>query len=216
MPDIYLTSPLKKKGTIHLPMIDFEILRESIGFGDCDMLMFTSKQAVATADEIDRRWTEYPAIAIGGATAEEIERRGGKVLHKPSNFYGKELADDVAKLYRNRKVLYLRPEEVSFDSKSYLAEKGIELYEEIIYRTSCLHYDVAERPPENSIVIFTSPSTIRCFLKNFGWDQSYTAVVIGSATLDHLPPDTRYVIAEIPRIDACVEAAKKLYPDNFA
>ena len=43
---IYLLSPLKKEGTISLPMISFEIVANSIDFSKCDTLMFTSKQAV--------------------------------------------------------------------------------------------------------------------------------------------------------------------------
>ena len=213
--NIYLTSPLKKEGTIHLPMISFRIIKREIDFGDCDTLMFTSKQAVASADEIDPSWRGYPSIAIGGATAAEIEKRGGTVLHTPDDFYGESLAEDVARLFRDRRVLYLRPKKISFDSRTYLASKGIDLREDIIYETSCRRYERSDAPSPGSIVIFTSPSTIHCFLDNFGWSDTYTAVVIGRATLEHLPPGSDYIVSDIPRIDACVDAAKKHSANNF-
>ena len=205
----FLTSPLEKDGVISLPMIQFRLLTEKIDYQGCDTLMFTSKQAVASADEIDPEWKKYPAVAIGGATAMEIKRRGGKVLYHPEKFYGKHLADDIASFFSGGKILYLRPREISFDSKGFLAEKGIALKEFILYETVCRRYSISKKPPENSVIIFTSPSTIHCFLKNFGWLESYTAVVIGEATLVHLPDSARYVIAEEPRIDACISAARQ-------
>ena len=191
-------------------MISFVTMAETIDFQGCDTLMFTSKQAVATADAIDKRWREYPAIAIGGATAKQIERLGGRLLYHPENFYGKSLSEDIARVFRERKILYLRPKKVSFDSKSYLAKEGITLLEQVIYETRCVAYGTSARPPKDAIIIFTSPSTIACFLQNFAWDQGYTAVVIGHATVAHLPPSADYVVAQRPLIDACIAKAREI------
>ncbi|HHO65026.1 MAG TPA: uroporphyrinogen-III synthase, partial [Epsilonproteobacteria bacterium] len=68
MRPVYLLSPIKREGTLSLPMIRFETVVNKIDFSECDTLMFTSKQAVKTADEIDPGWKHYPCIAIGGAT----------------------------------------------------------------------------------------------------------------------------------------------------
>jgi len=80
---IYLLSPLKKEGTISLPMISFELVAKEIDFSSCDTLMFTSKQAVVSTNAIDKRWREYPCIAIGGATKKKIEELGGRVIYAP-------------------------------------------------------------------------------------------------------------------------------------
>lgn len=208
--EIFLLSPLRKEGVHALPMISFVTTAEQIDFQGCDTLMFTSKQAVVTADAIDRRWREYPSIAIGSATAKKIEALGGRVLYHPESFYGQSLSEDIARVFRERKILYLRPQKVSFDSRSYLAKEGIRLLEQVIYETRCVAYDPSERPPEDAIIIFTSPSTIACFLQNFAWEQSYTAVVIGHATVAHLPVGADYVVAERPLIDACIAKAKEI------
>ncbi|MGB5506620.1 MAG: uroporphyrinogen-III synthase [Sulfurovum sp.] len=207
---IYLLSPLPQEGTIHLPMIDFRLLPVTIDFSKCDVLMFTSKQAVKSAEALTTEWKKYPCLAIGSATAKEIESLGGEVIYQPESFYAETLNQDIITLFKDKHILYLRPKEVSFDSKNFLAKAGIVLQEQIIYETSCIGYEEKEKPNKGAIIIFTSPSTIHCFLKNFEWDESYTAVVIGEATSKHLPLDAHFEVADEPLISACVIKAKQL------
>jgi len=207
---IYLLSPLEKEGTISLPMIKFSLVADKIDFSLCDTLMFTSKQAVVSVDAIDKKWKEYPCVAIGGATKKKIEELGGEVIYHPKEFYGEVLAKDILNNFSDKKLLYLRPKEVSFDSKAYLEKNGIDLEEQVIYETSCMKYAKEQKPREGAIIIFTSPSTIKCFFKNFEWDSSYMAVLIGHATKEHLPDYCKYVVADEPLIDACVGKAKEL------
>ncbi len=207
---IYLLSPLKKEGTLSLPMIKFSLVADKIDFSLCDTLMFTSKQAVVSVDAIDKKWKEYPCVAIGGATKKKIEELGGEVIYHPKEFYGEVLAKDILNNFSDKKLLYLRPKEVSFDSKAYLEKNGIDLEEQVIYETSCMKYIKEQKPREGAIIIFTSPSTIKCFFKNFEWDSSYIAVLIGHATKEHLPDYCKYVVADEPLIDACAKKAKEI------
>jgi uroporphyrinogen-III synthase len=207
---VYLLSPSAREGTVPLPMITFSVTAESIDFSKSDTLLFTSKQAVITAESIDEKWKNYPCIAIGPATKKQIEDLGGEVVYFPKSFYGKTLSADIAAFFRDKKLLYLRPKEISFDSKGFLEKEGITLQEQIIYETSCIQYTLEEKPSKGAIIIFTSPSTIHCFLKNFVWDQSYTAVVIGKATKVHLPGNAEYVVAERPLISSCIEKAQEI------
>jgi uroporphyrinogen-III synthase len=211
---IYLLSPLQKEGTISLPMISFSLVSEKIDFSGIEILMFTSKQAVVSAEEIDSSWKNYPCIAIGAATHKKIESLGGKVIFAPKEFYAQSLNDEIRKRFADKTILYLRPKEVSFDSKSYLAECGIELEEQILYETSCVSYKRSEQPKEGAIIIFTSPSTTRCFFKNFDWDDSYTAVLIGKATQKHLPTYCKSVISSEPLIDSCIKKALSLLKNS--
>jgi len=106
---IYLLSPLKQEGSIFLPMIFFKNVAKKIDFSKSDTLLFTSKQAVESANEIDETWKSYPSIAIGEATKKRIEELGGTVIYTPSNFYGKVLAEEIKEYFSDRKILYLRP-----------------------------------------------------------------------------------------------------------
>lgn len=208
--DIYLLSPSSKEGTVALPMISFSLVAESIDFSNSDTLIFTSKQAVKSAEAIAPEWKNFPTIAIGPATKREIERFGGKVAYHPTSFYADVLSRDIVTYFKEKRLLYLRPETVSFDMKGALEKEGILLNEQVLYETVCIQYDIADAPSKDAIIIFTSPSTITCFLKNFGWDESYTAVVIGEATVKHLSPGMEYVVADEPLIDSCIAKAKTL------
>jgi uroporphyrinogen-III synthase len=207
---IYLLSPLHREGTIHIPMIHFSLVPSKIDFSTCDTLLFTSKQAVKSAEALNPEWKKYPCLAIGTSTAKAIESLGGKVIFQPQSFYAETLSQEIVTRFKDKKILYLRPKEVSFDSKAFLAKAGIALQEQIIYETSCISYDKKEKPGKHAIIIFTSPSTIHCFLKNFAWDESYTAVVIGKATTVHLPAEARYEVADTPTIDACIVKANQI------
>ncbi|HFC04011.1 MAG TPA: uroporphyrinogen-III synthase [Nitratifractor salsuginis] len=209
-PPIYLTSPLARSGTHPLPMIEFSLVADHLDLEDCDTLMFSSKQAVISAERIDPSWKRLPTVAIGPATEKQIRKLGGTVLYRPKEYYGATLARDLVEKFRSRRILYLRPRQVSFDSRGYLAKAGIELQEQIIYETSCRHYAPEEAPPEGAVIVFTSPSTIHCFLENFPWRPDYHAVVIGRATLEHLPDGAKFRVASEPTIDACLAAARHL------
>jgi len=211
---IYLLSPVPKEGTRSLPMIRFTTVADHLELGGVDTLMFTSKQAVKVADTLDKRWKEYPCVAIGDATKKQIQSLGGEVIYHPTEFYGETLSRDIAAFFRERKLLYLRPAEVSFDAKAYLEKEGVVIKEQIIYATGCLSYSIEEAPHKGAIIIFTSPSTIRCFFKSFVWDPSYTAVVIGESTSLHLPKEVDFVVAEKPLIDACIKKAQTLLTPN--
>ena len=207
---IYLLSPQPKEGTVHLPMIAFRLLHTPIDFSQCDVLMFTSKQAVRSVEALNTEWKRYPCLAIGSATAKEIESLGGRVIYQPDTFYAKTLSEEIITRFKDKNILYLRPKEVSFDSKSFLAQAGLALQEQIIYETTCMKYEEKEKPLKEAVIIFTSPSTIHCFLKNFEWDESYTAVIIGEATKKHLPAYARFEVADEPLIDACISKAREL------
>lgn len=210
-PKIYLLSPTPKEGTITLPMIQFQQSAETIAYQERDTLLFTSKQAVIEAEKIDPKWKKLPCIAVGSATKKQIETLGGEVIYCPDSYYGKQLAQDIVLNFRDKKILYLRPKEVSTDIKAYLLKEGIDINEQIIYETSCIVYDKLQAPLKNSVIIFTSPSTVHCFLKNFDWDESYQAVVIGESTKSHLLPNMKYTVADKPLIDACIQKAKSLH-----
>ena len=208
--DIYLLSPTPKEGTVPLPMITFSLVADNIDFSGCDTLIFTSKQAVKSAEAINPLWKNYPTVAIGPATKKQIEALGGEVLYYPESFYAEALSRDISHFLQDKKLLYLRPQKVSFDMKGYLENAGIVLHEQILYETSCIEYSDTQLLSKGAIIIFTSPSTIACFFQNFEWDESYTAVVIGEATVKHLKPGMDYVVADEPLIDSCIKKAKSL------
>ncbi len=207
--NIYLCSPKMVEGVSSLPMIQFSLIKNSIDYQDSDTLIFTSKQAIYYTQKLDKNWIKYPVITIGSATKKVALSFGANVIYQPENYYGEELAKGVLKHFKDRKLLYIRPKVVSFDSKRYLESQGIWIKEEIIYETTCVTHHNKELE-QNSIIIFTSPSTIDCFFKNFKWRDDLTAVVIGDSTLKKLPLNVNAIVADTPTISSCIKKAKTL------
>jgi len=203
---IYLCSPKKYKGTISLPMIEFEKTADKLDLSWCNTILFSSKQAVIFANELNSEWKSKKIVAVGPATKDMAIKLGAKDVYYPKEYYGEVLAKDILEFFSDRKILYIRPEVVSFDSYNYLKKEGIAIKEAIVYKTKCKSYKNRELE-ENSTIIFTSPSTIKCFFKSFKWDNSYKAVVIGKATLSHLPKEIEVYVAKEPTIASCVEKA---------
>jgi len=188
-------------------MIEFEATTSNIDLKDIDILLFTSKQAVKTTNQISKEWINYPSIVIGDATQKEVIKLGGKVIYLPKKFYGEILAQEIKDKFKSKNILYLRPKIISYDISSTLSN----IKEQIIYQTKCKEYNITNKPPQNSIIIFTSPSTIECFLNNFSWESSYIAVVIGESTQKALPKYIQnYYISNKPMIDSCINKALEI------
>ena len=190
-------------------MIEFKLLKKSIELKDVDTLLFTSKQAVVYTDKISKDWKSKKILAVGGATAKMAKELGATDIYYPKEFYGKSLAKDIIENFSDKKLLYIRPKVVAFDSKKFLSSFGIDIKEEIIYETNCIEYK-NKTLDKNAIIIFTSPSTIECFFKSFKWQKGYKAVVIGKTTLKNLPQDIDVYVANKPTIDSCIEKALEI------
>ncbi len=209
MSKIYLCSPKKFDDCEYLPMIEFKRVVNSLNLDIFDAIIFTSKQAVIYTDEINSNWKSKKILAVGKATAKIAKELGAQDIYNPKKFYGKELAKDIVDKFSNLKLIYLRPKIVAFDSVSFLQNRGIDVSEKIIYNTNCIDYK-DKNLEKNSIIIFTSPSTINCFFNSFKWDSSYKAVVIGKTTLNNLPKNIDAYIASEPTIKSCIEIAQNL------
>lgn len=207
---IYLLSPTKHEGVKNLPMIEFETTSSVIDFKDADLLLFTSKQAVISADNIDKSWRLIPSIAIGEGTKKSILELGGTVVHVAKKYYGDDLAIEIIKEFKNRKILYLRPDVVSSNIVKILKDSNIDIDEQIIYKTKFKQYNASDKPPKNSIIIATSPSTLNSFLENFGWDSSYYGVAIGDTTAKAFSDDMNFVISDKPMISSSIKKANEI------
>jgi len=206
---IYLLSPSVYSGVVSMPMVTFSPVAQAIDFQDCDTLLFTSKNSVKIANDIDPKWREYPSIAIGKETAKTITELGGHLVALSKEAYASSVAELIEEDFKNSKILYLRPEVVSSENLATLVRQ------QVIYKTKCVAYPKSKQPRKKAVIIVTSPSTIRCFLENFEWQESYHAVAIGRVTAEALPPFVRYSIASEPTISACISLAKELDTAQF-
>jgi uroporphyrinogen-III synthase len=211
IPPIYLLSPTPKSGVRHLPMIKFETIPQDIEFNKFDGLIITSKQGVIALDEIScGKWKTLPVAAIGESTAKEVQKRGGEVIFIASSAYGDVLARELALNFKGFRWLYPRPKVVVSKVAADLRSSGIEVEEKIIYETSCVEYDNSSKPCSGAILIFTSPSIVKCFFQNFSWDISYKAVAIGKKTAESFPKHIDVNISPNTSINEAIEYSRSL------
>jgi len=198
-------------GVRHLPMIQFQTIPQSIHFEYFNGLIITSKQGIIALNEISGgAWRQLPVAAIGKMTANAVEEYGGKVIYTASKAYGDILAQELATHFVNYRWLYPRPKVVVSSIAAHLRSVGIEVVEKVIYETTCVSYSENEKPLKGAILIFSSPSIVHCFLKNFGWDSTWCAVAIGQKTAAAFPNHIIPKISPSPSIDEAIEFAKNL------
>ncbi|WP_456479989.1 uroporphyrinogen-III synthase [Nautilia sp.] len=203
---IYLLTDQKIDGVENYPVIKINFLSPSFSFENIDYLIFTSKNGVRAVNNLTDEWKKYPSLAIGKATAEEIEKLGGGVEYIAKSAYGDEFAKEINKIYKNKTFLFFRAKKIVSDIQKEFINNTLK--EVIVYETVC--NTPAEKLKKPSVVIFTSPSTVICFSKINGFNN-IKAVAIGNKTKNCLSEyiDEIY-IPSTPSVTECVNLAKTL------
>ena len=206
--DIYLLSDKKMDDVISLPTFEVNYLPSQVDISGYDALVFTSKNAVYSLDSFNEQWKNIPAFAISYKTAQCITKSGGKLEYTGQNGYGNKFAKELVPLLQDKKVLYVKPKVVASKLVDILKKNDISCDELITYETICKEYSLDDKPPKNSIIILSSPSTLKCFLDTFGWDDSYLAIAIGKTTTKFIPEYINYKVAKNTSLDSCINLAK--------
>lgn len=178
---VYLLSPTVVDGALNLGVIETLFFEPAIDIDEFDALIFTSKNGVLGLDRLGVNWKKKPSIAIGEATSKAIKSLKGRVSFVGLEAYGDELASEIVNKYRFLKFLYPRAKTIASNLPQILKERGVDIADVPIYETVCAK-NSNEAPDENSIIVFSSPSTAKCFFKKYGWRESYGCVAIGKTT----------------------------------
>jgi len=203
---IYLLNNQKYDGVENLPVIKINYLTPEINFNNIDYLLFTSKNGVIALDKISDEWKNIPAITIGKATTKMVNKLGGKVIYTAKNSYGDELAKEIISNFKASNILFLKAKVVLSDIVEVLKENNFNVIEKIVYETTCNKVD--KKLEKNSVFIFTSPSTIKCFFSQYKWNETFKAVAIGSRTASYFPEEI--VVSDIQTIENCIKLAKNM------
>ncbi len=206
---IYILSEKKFDGASNLPVIKISFLDKKIDLSPYDALIFTSKNGVEAIERIDKSWKEKEIYSIGQGTNKAVESFGVKAAFTAKSSYGDDFANEIKSKIKNKKSLFLRPRTVTSNLNTILKNADVDISEEVIYETLCNDCANLKAPKEDSIIIFSSPSTIECFLKCLKWKNSYKAIAIGDKTASFMPSFIKYQISPKQTIPACIEFAKK-------
>jgi len=207
--NIYLLSPIvvDDLDIKKLDIFDIGFIKYRIDFHLYDALLFTSKNAIYSLQN-NNEWKDIPSYAISNKTANILKDNNSNLVFTGTSGHGDDFANELIPKLQNKKVLYIRAKEVVSNLVNILNSNNVVCDEIVTYETICKTYDEKEQPIKNSIIIFSSPSTIKCFFNNFTWDNSYFAVVIGKTTAKYLPSYINYKIAQKTSIESCIQMAK--------
>lgn len=206
---IYILSDKKVKGARNLPLFTTRALRVDVDIMQYDALVFTSKNGVHTINSIDKRWQKKPSYVIGPQTAKMVKRLGGRIGFVGKTRHGDTFAKEIVPFVAGKKVLYLSAKEVVSNMADTLDAHDITFTHLPIYETVCVDTS-KEVLPKHAYIIFSSPSSITCFLKHYRWDESFTAIAIGDTTAKYFPSHIVPVIADTTSLESCVSKALAL------
>ena len=207
---IYVLSEKVYEGAKNLPCIMIRYMEKNLDVSAYAALIFSSKNGVYALDSCSENWQGLPAYAIGKGTEDAILERGGHVVYKARSSYGDDFSQEIKSFLKNKKVLFPRAKVVTSKLNQILQDAGVLLDEEIVYETLCSRCDTLVKPKHGAIMIFSSPSTIKCFFQCFTWDESYRAVVIGTRTASYMPKNVPFVQSLEQTIPSCISLAYKL------
>ncbi len=207
---IYLLSNKKYDGVENIEVFDISYIKKDISFEKFDALIFTSKNAIYSIDNFSNSWKKIPSYAIAYQTARIVEELNGNLAFTGTKSHGDKFALELLPLLENKKVLYLRAKKTVSNITDILKSHKINITEEIVYETICKQEIKKEPLEDNSIFIFTSPSSYNCFMKSFDWNDSFTAIAIGKTTAKEFKKNTNYFISDETSINSCIKLAKSL------
>ena len=208
MAKIYLLSNQIYSEVENIEVFQIEYIKSKIDLLKYDALIFTSKNAVYSLESFNKDWKKIPSFVIAPKTASIIEKLGGKIAFTGITSHGNEFAQELIELLKNKKVLYIKASKTVSNLVEILKKNEVLLDELVAYQTTCKKSNVLLE--DNSIFIFTSPSSVECFFKQYTWKNSYKAIVIGKTTANYLPKNVDCTISSQTSIDECINLAKQI------
>jgi len=208
--DVFLLNDKKVKGAKNIPLFKIVYTKKQIKLDGYDALIFTSKNSINAIDSVNKKWKKIPSYVISEQTAKLVKDLDGNVEFISKTKHGNEFAYELINKLKGKRVLYLRGKDIVSELISILKANNIDCLDEIIYENIFDESINKRKIPKNSMIIFTSPSTIKYFFKVFSWDESFTAISIGKTTAKYFPPNIKPVLADDTSFKSCVDKALSL------
>lgn len=205
--NIYVLSNQKVKWAKNIPLFEIKYTPKEIDIEKYDALIFTSKNAIKSIDSFNKSWKKIPAYVISAQSAKFVRSLNGNLTFVGKEKHGDKFANEIKDDLKGKNVLYLRGEKTVSDLVNILKNAKVNCDDIAVYANNYKEPKKNMKLPKGSKIIFSSPSTIEYFFKNFTWDKSFHAISIGNTTAQYFPEDIKPIIAEDTSIDACVRKA---------
>jgi uroporphyrinogen-III synthase len=206
---VYTLSQVEVDGAISRQIIETRFL-DTKYTANFDALLFTSKNGVKAFAKIMPDFIKYPAFVIGKESAKAVLEFGGIVEFIGEKSSGEAFANELQSKFANRQFLWARGREVAYNLTNALSGFGIKIDELIVYETHCCE-DIKNDFDNNAYIVFSSPSTVKCFFGKNLWQNSFTAIAIGATTASELAKyGVNCYISQQQTLKAAVELAFKV------
>lgn len=206
--NIYLFSLTPFDGVKHIHSLHISTFTPKIDFKNYDFLIITSKQIVEVLKDYDESWKSLPVLAVSKTTAETVQKAGGKILEFGSG-YGDNLVEIISSYSKEKRWLYLRAKEVASSFAFTCKQNGFYIDEIILYETFCTDECLDVNVEDDATLVFTSPSSVKCFLKHHTFYEKQNIIVIGTTTAKAIPHGIQYKIADEPTMQSCIKKAQE-------
>ena len=207
---IYLFSISSHPNAISVNSLAITFFKPQINFSKYDYLIVTSKQTCEALKQYETQsYIEKKALCVSVASAASFESLGGTVLDIGGG-YGDNLVDKIKSYPKETKWLYLRAKVVASDFVEVCKNDGYDIDEEILYESDCSQEILDIKVEDESVLIFTSPSSLNCFLTTHKISEKSKLIVIGKTTAKAVPKDIKYILSSKTTIDSCMEIAVNL------
>ncbi len=213
MRPIYLISKTPYPGVIHIPVLTIRFLTPKIDFSRYGGIILTSKQGVEALRNYPVEWEKLSCICVSEPTAEYARAAGAQSVETGSG-YGVSIPDVLSSQKRSGRWLYLRPEKVASSWVDEARSRGFVIDEAIVYQTSCNPDTAVGAIDENAVLIFTSPSSIECFLHKYTLRPTHAVVAIGTTTQKALPEGVNSSLSEETSVASAVELARQIASED--
>jgi len=205
MNPIYLFSTSSHPRTTNINSLEIKFFKPKIDFSHYDFFIITSKQVSKFLQQYNSdEYKNIPALCVSTQTALAYENLGGKVLEVGKG-YGDTLIDKINLYPKDSNWLYIRAKVVASDFVSLSKKNGYKIDEVIAYESYCSEAISNVIVEENTTLIFTSPSSVKCFLAKHTLNSSHKIIVIGKTTAKALPDNVSYIISKETTIESCLE-----------
>jgi uroporphyrinogen-III synthase len=207
---IYLFSISSHPNATHINPLEIHFFKPTIDFSKYDYFIITSKQIakILSFYEISKEKL-LPALCISKQSAKSYEAIGGKVLEIGKG-YGDTLVEKIKEYPKTKKWLYLRAEIVASNFVEVCKNDGYDIDESIIYESKCSDSMAKYSFEDDAVLIFTSPSSVECFLRYHHFSSQHKIVVIGKTTLKKIPKEFHPILSKETSIESCMQIAQSL------
>jgi uroporphyrinogen-III synthase len=194
---------------VHIPILTISFLTPAINFNDYDGIILTSKQSIIALQYYRFSWNKLQCVCVSEPTA-EAAREAGAVDVKVGDGYGTSIPNLLKSYKRNGKWLYLRPKVIASDWVERAREDGFSIDEAIVYETICNDGANHTEVEADGVLIFTSPSSVRCFTEKYPILPTHDVVAIGTTTQNALPSGIASHLSHETNVKAAVDLGRQI------